>query len=52
MVRDVMLFAAVDWPATLLTANDTVWSLEAGQATIFIVDVHYYSEDDDAEMYD
>ena len=30
----------------------TVWSLEAGQATIFIVDVHYYSEDDDAEMYD
>jgi len=30
----------------------TVWSLEAGQATIFIVDVHYYSEDDDDEMYD
>lgn len=30
----------------------TVWSLEAGQATIFIVDVHYYSEDDDEEMYD
>jgi len=29
----------------------TVWSLEAGQATIYIVDVHYYSEDDDA-MYD
>ncbi|MDY0975372.1 HutD family protein [Massilia sp. CFBP9012] len=30
----------------------TVWSLEAGQATIFIVDVHYYSEDDDEAMYD
>lgn len=30
----------------------TVWSLEAGQATIFIVDVHYYSEEDDEEMYD
>ncbi|WP_137174737.1 HutD family protein [Massilia sp. HP4] len=30
----------------------TVWSLEAGQATIYIVDVHYYSEDDDDEMYD
>jgi len=30
----------------------TVWSLEAGQATIYIVDVHYYSEDDDEEMYD
>lgn len=30
----------------------TVWSLEAGQATIYIVDVHYYSEDDDEAMYD
>jgi len=30
----------------------TVWTLEAGQATIFIVDVHYYSEDDDEAMYD
>jgi environmental stress-induced protein Ves len=30
----------------------TVWSLEAGQATIFIVDVHYYSEDDDEALYD
>jgi hypothetical protein len=30
----------------------TVWSLEAGQATIFIVDVHYYSEEDDEAMYD
>lgn len=30
----------------------TVWSLEAGQATIYIVDVHYYSEDDDDAMYD
>ena len=30
----------------------TVWSLEAGQGTIFIVDVHYYSEDDDEAMYD
>ncbi|TXG01881.1 HutD/Ves family protein [Massilia arenae] len=30
----------------------TVWSLEAGQATIFIVDVHYYSEDDDEAFYD
>jgi len=33
----------------------TVWTLEAGQATIYIVDVHYYSDeddDDDAGMYD
>jgi environmental stress-induced protein Ves len=30
----------------------TVWTLEAGQATIYIVDVHYYSDDDDEAMYD
>jgi len=30
----------------------TVWTLEAGQATIYIVDVHYYSDDDDDAMYD
>jgi environmental stress-induced protein Ves len=28
----------------------TVWTLEAGQATIYIVDVHYYSDDDDDDM--
>jgi len=30
----------------------TVWTLEAGQATIYIVDVHYYSDHDDEAMYD
>ncbi|WP_312512783.1 HutD family protein [Massilia sp.] len=30
----------------------TVWTLEAWQATIYIVDVHYHSDDDDEAMYD
>ena len=31
---------------------DKTWNLEAGQATIFIVDVYYHSDEDDEEMYE
>ena len=31
---------------------DHIWTLEAGQATIFIVDVYYHSDEDDEEMYE
>ena len=31
---------------------DKTWNLEAGQATIFIVDVYYHSDEDDEERYE
>ncbi|WP_020651892.1 HutD/Ves family protein [Massilia niastensis] len=41
----------VRYDAVLLDP-DTVWSLEAGQATIFIVDVYYHADEDEEEAYE
>jgi environmental stress-induced protein Ves len=38
--------AMVRYDAMLLDQG-TVWKLEAGQGTIFIVDIHYYDDEDD-----
>ena len=36
----------------MLLDQGTVWKLEAGQGTIFIVDIHYYDDEDDLENED
>lgn len=51
MASDDERIGLVRYDAVILDQG-TVWTLEAGQATIFIVDIHYYSEDDDGEMHD
>jgi hypothetical protein len=38
--------AMVRYDAMLLDQG-TVWKLEAGQGMIFIVDIHYYDDEDD-----
>ena len=40
--------AMVRYDAMLLDQG-TVWKLDAGQGTIFIVDIHYYDDEDDLE---
>lgn len=51
MASDNERVGLVRYDAVVLDQG-TVWSLEAGQATIYIVDISYYSEDDDEAMYD
>jgi environmental stress-induced protein Ves len=36
----------------MLLDQGTVWKLEAGQGTIFIVDIHYYDDEDDLDNED
>ena len=43
--------SASTWCATTPCVLDpgTTWKLEAGQGTIFVVDIHYYDDEDDLE---
>ncbi|MEH6436980.1 HutD/Ves family protein [Massilia sp. DD77] len=41
----------VRYDAVVLDPDHT-WNLEAGQATIYIVDINYHSDEDDEEMYE
>jgi environmental stress-induced protein Ves len=43
--------AMVRYDAMLLDQG-TVWKLDAGQGTIFIVDIHYYDDEDDLDNED
>lgn len=51
MASDAERIGLVRYDAVVLEQG-TVWKLEAGQGTIFIVDVHYHSDEDDEAMYD
>lgn len=51
MASDDERIGLVRFDAVVLEQG-TVWKLEAGQATIYIVDVHYHSDEDDDAMYD
>jgi environmental stress-induced protein Ves len=48
LCSDDKRIAMVRYDAMLLDQG-TVWKLEAGQGTIFIVDIHYYDDEDDLE---
>lgn len=51
LASDAERIGLVRYDAVVLEQG-TVWSLEAGQATIYIVDVHYHAEEDDEDLYE